>query len=403
MVDKAISSRHCKVSFLNEYLDYTLKTESPELFHLWSAISIISAALGRKCFLDQMTFQVYPNQFIILVAPAGRCRKGVAVNLAMGIYKKAKLLSPIKGKITLRALSKRLHREFEEHGTSSGFIFSPELGQFLGADSYQSGLMTYLTNLWDCGDEEDLETSTQGTDHLELIFLHLLGATVPEWLMEIPSSMIHGGLSSRSIFIYQKVPKPPVPRPGNISEEVKVIYKGIQNNLVHDLIEINKLEGEFTMTEKAGLLYDRLYIQAYTDTEPKDPRLEAYYERKYVHVLKVAMTISASKGDSMLINSDDILAATEFLRQAEIFMHMAFSKVTFSLSTRFNQTVIELLEAAPGNSIDHSILARKFQHHLDAEEFKKVMVSLIEQERIEVRMEGKSRNRRVYYLRDVLM
>ena len=39
-------------SFLRLYLKYTSKQESPDDFHLWVGMTMVAAALGRKCFIN---------------------------------------------------------------------------------------------------------------------------------------------------------------------------------------------------------------------------------------------------------------------------------------------------------------------------------------------------------------
>src|SRR3546814_10218402 len=47
--------------FLNHYMAMVEDTESPRLFHLWSAITGAAAALGRRCFFQLGPITVYPK------------------------------------------------------------------------------------------------------------------------------------------------------------------------------------------------------------------------------------------------------------------------------------------------------------------------------------------------------
>src|SRR3546814_7561015 len=61
--------------FLNHYMAMVEDTESPRLFHLWSAITGAAAALGRRCFFQLGPITVYPNHYTLLVGtPASRKR-----------------------------------------------------------------------------------------------------------------------------------------------------------------------------------------------------------------------------------------------------------------------------------------------------------------------------------------
>src|SRR3546814_16284416 len=62
--------------FLNHYMAMVEDTESPRLFHLWSAITGAAAALGRRCFFQLGPITVYPNHYTLLVGtPASRRRR----------------------------------------------------------------------------------------------------------------------------------------------------------------------------------------------------------------------------------------------------------------------------------------------------------------------------------------
>src|SRR3989304_5144964 len=106
------STRLCKGGFLQTYLDYTQKQESPELFHVWSIMSILSMALGRKCYIKRGFFTCYPNQYIILVSDSARCRKTVAADLAVDLYRDAAIGDAFQGKLTTRSLSQYLYQQY---------------------------------------------------------------------------------------------------------------------------------------------------------------------------------------------------------------------------------------------------------------------------------------------------
>src|SRR3546814_13571156 len=64
----------------NHYMAMVEDTESPRLFHLWSAITGAAAALGRRCFFQLGPITVYPNHCTLLVGtPANR--KSTAISM----------------------------------------------------------------------------------------------------------------------------------------------------------------------------------------------------------------------------------------------------------------------------------------------------------------------------------
>src|SRR3546814_13100257 len=71
--------------FLNHYMAMVEDTESPRLFHLWSAITGAAAALGRRCFFQLGPITVYPNHYPLLVDRKSVVSgKGLSVRLNLG-------------------------------------------------------------------------------------------------------------------------------------------------------------------------------------------------------------------------------------------------------------------------------------------------------------------------------
>src|SRR5437867_8440908 len=70
-------------SWLDTYMEYTLDQESPDAFHLWTATTVLAAAMGRKCYINKGYYKLYPNLFVVLVAGAAKLRKSTAINLGI--------------------------------------------------------------------------------------------------------------------------------------------------------------------------------------------------------------------------------------------------------------------------------------------------------------------------------
>ena len=69
------------------YQDFTKRTEPPPNYHAWSLIGAISALLGKKCYIPQGHFTVFPNLYIVLVGQAAM-RKSTALNIAKNFVRK---------------------------------------------------------------------------------------------------------------------------------------------------------------------------------------------------------------------------------------------------------------------------------------------------------------------------
>src|SRR3546814_1384868 len=61
--------------FLNHYMAMVEDTESPRLFHLWSAITGAAAALGRRCFFQRSEEHTSELQSLMRISYAVFCLK----------------------------------------------------------------------------------------------------------------------------------------------------------------------------------------------------------------------------------------------------------------------------------------------------------------------------------------
>lgn len=79
-ISKLVSTDLFNTPYLNNYLRMVEDTESPRLFHVWSAISAVAASLGRRCFLPFGPMVLFPNHYVLIVGTPGT-RKSTAASI----------------------------------------------------------------------------------------------------------------------------------------------------------------------------------------------------------------------------------------------------------------------------------------------------------------------------------
>lgn len=313
--------------WLDGYMEYTEDSEPPKMFHLWTAISTIASAMQRKCYLRWGTLTFYPNMYIVLVAPSGKCRKGTAMDPARDLLNTLAL--PLAAEATTREALIRALREAnstnfdpntgDQHFHSSLSIHSKELTVFLGYDNQQ--LMMDLTDWFDCHNRWTYRTKTQGDDDIIGVWVNLIGATTPELIQTaLPPDAIGGGLTSRIIFVYEsrKYKTAIYPTPGDHD-----LYKGI----ISDLERIHLMAGQFKVTDEFVDIWTEWYPAQEMDPPNLGPNLSGYLERRPTHVMKLSMIVSASRSSELLITGDDINKAIKILHATERRMPQVFSGV----------------------------------------------------------------------------
>ena len=369
-------SRVLNENWITSYLRYTQNQESPEIFHLWSAISIIAAALRRKVFFDKGHYIIYPNFYIGLIGPTAVVSKTTAAEIAVPLLMKAVPdIVLMQEKATPWAVYDWLNKATMKNGEANILIYAPEMRTFL-SQSYREEVITLLTSLYGCPDNAPYITKQGGISEIKNVSLNILACSTPEWLMTgLTGTDIGGGFTGRWMYIYADFSHrcEPFPEDGMTTEKQELYKK-----LGVDLGEINNIKGQFIMTDDAKRYYENWYNKR--RKEWKDERLFGYYARKRVTVYKLAMILSIAEDDSLIIDMARLKLAFELLTQAEKDMPKAFSGVTFSESTKFLDRIMNQIEKE--GKMKFSKLARMNQHFLDSIELERVVNDLVQQERI---------------------
>lgn len=338
-------------NWLHGLANYVEDTESPRNFWTWAGIFSIAASLQRKVWLPYGMSPLYPNLYIMIVAPPGRCRKGAPVGFAKKILEDDGIKIPVfVDSPTKRALTKYL----DELGGCSHFnlrdekgiitpktqsplaIVSKELSSFLAVNSKE--MIEVLTDLFDNHDIWEYKTSEKGTDKIYGPILNCLFASTPSWIgNNLPEEAIGGGFTSRFLIVsgtekYKFVAIPPAPN------------ENLYRKLVRDLHQISRLVGEFQW----GVGAEDYFKQWYSTIEGKvksthDERLHAYLERIHIIVLKTAMALHVSYSSELVLEEKDIDLARRLCEEVLDQAATAFGALGRSTTAIATQEIIKQL------------------------------------------------------------
>lgn len=337
--------------WISGYLEYAQETESPLSYHAWTGISLLAAALSRRVYIRWGYEVIYPNMYIVLVGPSGKCRKGSAMNLGKDI------ISGLGIKVTSESITrealirsmKRAVASYIEPDTGiarfhcSLTAISPELSVFLGQNDVK--FLADLTDWYDSLDNWVYETKGSGTDEIKGVCFNLLGATAPDWLQSIlPEEAIGGGFTSRIIFIVEEQKRKTIPLPV-ISERLSTLRTALKE----DLERIATLAGEFVFTDETKEIYAAWYQQE--DEKIKegnpaidDPRFAGYCERRATHIRKLCMLFSASRGEDLVVTQNDFERSMKVLLSAEKKMAKVFSGLGSTPYAKVTERILEFLK-----------------------------------------------------------
>lgn len=391
-----------KSGFFSKYLRYTDRQESPGSFHFWTAATVLGATLQRRAWISKGIYEVYPNLYTILVAPTGRCRKSRAIDLGYGLVERFDWLNVIADKTTPEQLLADLEGGAVEQNDpnnittnlnidldSTGMIKSSELSTFLNRSTYSNGMVTLLTDLYDCPRVFRYRLRNHNNVTLSNVALSFLGASTPEWLAtNIPEAAFEGGFMSRVIFVvkfqrdrHAPIPEDPLP--------------GEKDDLVRDLMRIRKtFKGRIDLGKSAKDWYIKWYEKV-SDMSTGDSQTDGFIERKPDTLFKVAMLLSAAEDPTKkIVNIDHMRKAKSIVDWTQDRMFRAFQDVDLSHVGMLRKKVIDLLLTAPGNKMSRREVLRKLGGRLSGvKELEEVEKIMDEAEEIEVGYDGSGKGR----------
>ena len=356
--------------WLSSYLKYTEDTEPPLSYHVWTGISMIAAALQRRVHMPWGHEKIYPNMYILLIGPSGKCRKGTAMGMGRDLITAVQGISLVSESITREALIRFMKQNITNMPTEGGNVafqcavtcISPELSVFLGQSDIK--FLANLTDWFDSSDVWTYETKNSGTDKIQGVCFNLLGATAPDWMQSMfPQEAIGGGFTSRCIFIVEDEKRQIVPIPIFTEDHAK-----LRQALIKDLEAIVTINGTYKFDKQAMAAYVAWYKEQEDITKRgeiiiDDPRFVGYCERRATHVKKLCIIITASRTDSTNIQEKDFNQALALLKAAELKMSKTFGGLGRAQYSDITESVLEYIMKR--GEVKRSELLRVFYKDMD--------------------------------------
>jgi len=376
-------ARQCNKSWLDTYTKYTRHQEASKKFHKWIGLYTLASAIGRNVYIDRKLWQIFPNLYVAIIGPTGD-GKTMAADIGMfKVLKKVPNIELVIEKATSYYILELMNQLTQKKGESCINLYAPEMKSFIG-DLNKTELVTLLTSLYTCPDETEYRTKAQlqkgGIYKFKNICINVLACSTPEWLTTgTTTDDISGGFTGRFVYIYEDIINRKIPFPEDfMTQEVH----DMQHALVTDLIHISTLKGPFVITDQAKADYIIWYMDR--QKECKDERLKGYFSRKRDLVFKVAMLLSLSEDDSLVIDEDTLKQAWNLLAETEIKMAEAFSGIVDDPSMKYRDTVLSQIARAPAQQITRSEVLRKNWNRFDGMVLDRIITNLVDMKIIQV-------------------
>lgn len=351
---KAIPKRRLN-DWLAGFAQYAKYGEAPDNTLFWTGVSTIAGALRRKVWIDMGYFKWVPNFYVILVAKPGIISKSTTANIGMNLLRATPGIKWGPDVVTWPALVQAMAEANEsfvdpatgEYVTQSALtICSDEFGNLLNPQDRE--MVDIFVSLWD-GKEGAFEkkTKSSGNDTIVNPWINIIACTTPAWISgNFPEYMIGGGFTSRCVFVFAETKRQLVAYPKRLMEQSGGGSKELHNDLVHDLEAISLLAGEMKLTEEAFLWGEKWYAQHWKDAHKHlDPdQFGGYLARKQTHIHKLAMILSAAKGESLEITPEILESAASLVTGLEPDMNRVFSKIGQNEITRLSGQLVDIIQ-----------------------------------------------------------
>lgn len=291
---------------------------------------MIAGALERKVYVETAGERLYPNLYILLVAPPG-VGKTQAIKQTGAFWRKVPALIVSPDNLTKAALVDSLAKASRKIVKSpielvefnSMQIAADELGVFLS--QHDLDFLSFLNKIYDCPPEyvEDRRMFKGVPIFIPEPQVTLLAGTQPGFMASIfPEEAWAMGFTSRLIMVYSAT-KTKVPL-----FETRGRDKAHFDGITSDLKSLSKVLGKFVWKKEAAEKIQWWDSEGSKDTEPMHTKLEHYNARRILHLLKLCMISSASRSNELIIELADYERALTWLLMAENTMPDVFRNMT---------------------------------------------------------------------------
>jgi hypothetical protein len=362
--------------WLDHYLDWTKEDETHEQYRYWCGIAVLSAVLKNKVYFKRGKITVYPNQYIVLVGPPG-CGKGAAIGPAVELGKKTGIPHYLADRMSPEGIIDQLDKGFASVTATSqgGFmpvqertttIVSTELSTLLNGSDW---IYSFLCDTWD-KNEYQYTTKTKGQYLLKNMCVGLLGGCTPDFIRKMNKdgmTAITGGYTSRNIYSFVNG-KPKTKAFPNPTDKV------LEDLLVEDLKHIGQIRGELKFEPMAlanFIGWFDIFYDPSNHNEFDSEVVQNFKARVWSHAVKLAICLSLSQNDSMVITLEHWKEAIGRVTDVLNTLDFTFRSVGESPLVEAQDRILRFIERR--GYVSFSEILKYNYKHITAEDLERVL------------------------------
>jgi len=375
-------------NWIDSYLHFTRYEESPTRFHLWTAVTVLSAAVNRNCWMSRGYYKTFPNLYVLFIGPSG-VGKSTSSGIGVEILRETSLsVNIFKDSITSPALLQFMARSKVACNLSDGrlqektpvLIYASELGNLLSQRTGVRELTLLLTELFNKqGDHEDT-TIIREKIKITKPCVVFFACCFPGWIdEELTSVALRSGFLGRMLTVMETSKR---------HRKSKIVLSEddwkIKTDLLHDLELIGALYGEMKFSLNMEKKWDTWYMkQPLEFGQEAGIEIEGFSSRKAQFVQRVAMLHSLAKGNALEVIEEDFNFGLQLVEGCERSI-----KTLGAVNPKYDKfqkvliRIKELSKNNPDGFVDLSTLMRKIAWLMD----RKMLEECLEQFELEGRV-----------------
>lgn len=239
--------------------------------------------------------------------------------------------------------------------------------------AHKGEVVKLLLRTYDCNDY-DYKTKHGEPDLIRRCCVNFLAGTQMDFLQEAHDLKIFGqGFSSRTIWLFEtarRFTKFHIEGDANKKRAAKAV-------LLEHVKRLSTIYGQLTYSDECYKYLENWYINENLQKETTaGPRMEGYYGRKKVHVLKLAAAIHFGYAYDLEITLDDVKKALEILDQIEPRMVAGLNVVGRNKLTPFSREILTMIEGCKALGARYATLIDAFHADLSVQEMDSLLSEL---------------------------
>ena len=384
------------MGLIESFVEESAGLSSPKEFSTWGAISLISALLQRKCWIQTRKGKSFARLYLFLVGPAAsgktqiikECRRLIEF---MGEDEYPILANDISRASLVDSMRdaectpfNKLHNEFQTYN----FLYLPlrELSSLIGKDPYgKSELIDMLTDIFDSDIYVERKRTAKTSIRIEKLAISFIAGTTPSYLNSyLPPSAWDEGFMSRVIMIYGDKVQDTKDLFAESSSQEFPKTKHHMNRIADECWGAVKVSPEFAEIVN-------LWRRDGEEPKPVHPKLETYCGRRQQNLLSLCLISCVSESSDSILEPRHFDQALGWLVDAEKQMEYVFK--AFSHDSKIDAVKeilhsITLRVATEKRPISRALLFRIVGNYFAPREVAPTINSLVEAQYLKRMTEG---------------